>query len=191
MIFSIFGYGKFKTEASLGMVVRAVSNHEKILVIQFLKKDNTGEASFLKQQFNVDYFTTKSELKLTEEDKKRCNNLLIYAHENMKEYDLIVLDESLIALDYNYLSMELFDKFIKKAKKNDKDVCLTGRIYSKSLRTKIIDISDIASNNHCEKHAFNSYCNSCKKDYQYYFKFCPICGRKLNQPKEAKRGRDY
>jgi len=191
MIFSIFGYGKFKTEASLGMVVRAISNHEKILVIQFLKKDNTSEASFLKQQLNVDYFTTQSELKLTEEDKKRCDNLLIYAHENMKEYDLIVLDESLIALDYNYMSMELFDKFIKKAKKNDKDVCLTGRIYSKSLRTKIIDISDIASNNHCEKHAFNSFCEKCKKDYQYYFKFCPICGRKLKQPKEAKRGRDY
>lgn len=191
MIFSIFGYGKFKTEASIGMTMRAIVNNHKVLVIQFLKADNTSEAIFFKKEPLIEYYTTKSTLKLNENDKIKSNELLTYALKNILNYDLIILDESLVALDRNYMSMDLFNKFIIKAKKLNIDVCLTGRIYSKSLRLKIIDLSDIASNNHCEKHAFNAYCECCKKDYQYYYKFCPICGKKLKLPREAKIGRDY
>ena len=36
-IYSIFGYGKGKTESGIGIAIRAASNDESVLFSQFLK----------------------------------------------------------------------------------------------------------------------------------------------------------
>ena len=43
MIYSIFGFGKGKTEASIGLAIRTVENGERVLFAQFMK-DGYSEA---------------------------------------------------------------------------------------------------------------------------------------------------
>ena len=46
-IYSIFGYGKGKTESGIGIAVRAMSNDERVLFAQFLKDGSSSEISYL------------------------------------------------------------------------------------------------------------------------------------------------
>ena len=52
-IYSIYGYGKGKTESSIGMVIRALANDHKVLFTQFLKDGNSSEVMYLKDKIDI------------------------------------------------------------------------------------------------------------------------------------------
>ena len=79
------GEGKGKTTAAIGLGIRAIGSHLKVIMIQFLKNDDTGECRVLKElepTFKVFHFEKhrgftwtlseeeKSELRIEMQDRK-------------------------------------------------------------------------------------------------------------------------
>ena len=41
-VYSIYGYGKGKTESAIGMIIRAIANEHKVLFVQLLKNGSSS-----------------------------------------------------------------------------------------------------------------------------------------------------
>ena len=196
MIYIYFGFGAGKTSASLGKVIRALANDKKIYYAQFLKNDNTSEAKWLKSQENIRYINTNSSLRLNEKDIQKVNEILKDLIENIDNYDLIVLDELLVCLDRTIngnpiLSKSTFNFLTDLCNTKNKNMVITGRVYSRDIRDYVTLRGDIVTNMYCKKHVFNRHCNHCNKDFEYYYNYCPICARKLTESRESIKGLDY
>ena len=130
------GDGKGKTTAACGLAVRAAGNGLSVGFFQFFKKPSSGEISILKTLKNVEichpfpfhpsfnHFDSgqlsnlkKQFLKTwTETCKLICK----------KQFDLIILDEILIALRDGFLSEEKLAQFIKQ-KPQHSELVMTGK----------------------------------------------------------------
>lgn len=197
-IYSIYGFGKAKTECAIGMVVRALANHHKVLLAQFLKDGSSSEINFLRQYSEIDILSTgtkgivlpKNKKKSDSEDVlelyiKICNRL------ETGKYDLVVLDEILVALDMELLSITLLKRLLAICKNMDVDVCMTGRIRNSLVRQYVQELSDCVTDAYCVKHMFDAYCKSCENTFPYYYTYCPDCGGELIPSKPCKKGRDF
>lgn len=137
------GNGKGKTTAALGLVLRACGQGAKIAVIQFMKGwEHYGELSAVKLLPNVtlvqtgrpDYVYRGKEEQQDFEEAKRG---LALASEFVSsgEYDLLILDEINVALDYKLIPLcdvlTLLD-----SKPNSLEIVLTGRSAPKELTEK-------------------------------------------------------
>lgn len=200
MIISIMGYGKGKTESAVGCAIRAVTNKEKVLFIQFLKDGSALECKFFEErlpQWVTVYSAGSKKITLaknvTQDDKELQRDLLDLTARSITygSYGLVVLDEILPALDLGLISWEKFLELVKLCNKKHCDIYLTGRVRSHELRENIRNISDICTDAYCKKHCFDSKCSSCDNTYPYYFEYCPQCGEQLIPSKPAKKGRDF
>jgi len=197
MIYSIYGYGKMKTEASIGCAIRALGNGESVLFVQFLKDGTSTEVDYFKGKNNilvmngdVDKITLPSNL--TTVDKFKAQSLYNQVDEKLKDdYGLVILDEILPAVDMGLITIEQIEYLISKCDKMCIDLFMTGRVRQKSLRLKIAELSDVCTDAHCVKHNHNSHCEKCGKDYPYHYTYCCDCGAQLVESKEAKLGRDF
>jgi len=145
MIQIYVGDGKGKTTASVGLSVRAAGHGFKVLFMQFLKDDSSGEVEVLRQipgievvHCPVNYGFT---FHMTEEQKK----------ETAEEYDkmlekaiasdafLIVLDEVIHALNAGMIAKEALEQVLDK----DCEIALTGRDAPEWLQNRADYISDI------------------------------------------------
>lgn len=189
MIYSIYGFGKVKTEASIGLAIRSVANSDNVIYAQFLKDNSSGECEVLRQ-LGVDVWSTgTSGFRFTDEDKVNCYKLL---DRLLKHYpDVIIADEILVAYDLGFLTFKDIRSLVDNCNARCIDLCMTGRVISKDKRNNITSISDIVTNAYAVKHWFNTYCPECKCEYEYYYKYCPKCGRELKESKPSKRGRDF
>ena len=137
------GNGKGKTTAALGLVLRACGHGAKIAVIQFMKGwEHYGELSAVKLLPNVtlvqtgrpDYVYRGKEEQQDFEEAKRG---LALASEFVSsgEYDLLILDEINVALDYKLIPLcdvlTLLD-----SNPNSLEIVLTGRSAPKELTEK-------------------------------------------------------
>lgn len=141
------GNGKGKTTAAIGQTIRALGHNWKILVIQFMKGDEYGEIKVLKslpnitvQQFGLSTFVKKGEAK--PEDIRLAQEGLKVAKKAVesKSYDMIILDELNVALDYGLLSIKDVLPMLKSAPP-DLEIVITGRYAPKEL----IEIADLVS----------------------------------------------
>ncbi len=141
------GDGKGKTTASLGLALRAVGHGAKVVMIQFLKGRTYGE---LKAANNIpnfeiimagrDVFVNKEDpeeidVQMAKDAFSKAGQLI-----NSGEYDLVILDEINIALDYNLVDINELLILIENRPSNV-DLVLTGRYAPKD----VIDISDLVS----------------------------------------------
>lgn len=129
MIHVYVGDGKGKTTASVGLSVRAAGHGFKVLFMQFLKDDSSGEVEVLRQipgievvHCPVNYGFT---FQMTEEQKR----------ETTEEYDrmldkaiasdafLIVLDEIIHALNAGLIDEKKLERVLDK----ECEIVLTGR----------------------------------------------------------------
>lgn len=195
-IYSIFGYGKGKTESAVGMVIRALAHGDKVLFAQFLKDGSSSEIKYLEDKVDV---LTSGTCGVVLPQNKTCDDIDACAELYRKvfnkiatgEYNLLVLDESLVALDMGLISNSMLELLLKECDSMEVDVYLTGRIRSADLRQHIINISDCATNAYCEKHMYNRHCNCCHNDYPFHYTYCPDCGAELDACKPCICGRDY
>jgi len=142
------GNGKGKTTASLGLAVRALGHGQKVLMIQFMKGNKRyGEVRFAKRirgltifQSGRDRFVKKG--RLEQKDLRLAEAGLEKAREVIhgKKYDLVILDEINIALDYHLLKVEDVIELLAD-KPREVEVVLTGRYAPKA----IIEIADLVS----------------------------------------------
>jgi len=152
------GNGKGKSTAALGQAVRAAGFGLKTYIAQFMKEYPYNELISLKhlsewitiEQFGGDEFVYKKELPGVEELSK-ANNGLQTAREKMlsSEYDVIILDEAIVAIYFKLIETKEIVEFIK-AKPENVELILTGRYCPEEL----IELADLVTEMKEVKHYY-------------------------------------
>ena len=148
-----YGNGKGKTTAAIGLGIRAIGSKYKVIMIQFLKNDETGEYRTLKElepQFKVFHFEKKRGFtwQLTDEEKKELQsetqNALKFASKVMDtgECDILILDELLNSLQLGFVKESEVLELIEN-KPDEIELVLTGRTLPPSIAEKADYISHI------------------------------------------------
>jgi len=146
MIHVYTGNGKGKTTAALGLAMRATGHGRKAIMIQFMKGDiEYGE---IKAAVNLPDFTIEQFGRPSMVDKKNpaavdvewARKALQRAKDVIEsgEYDIVILDEVNVAVDFNLIPLgAVLDIIEKRAPKTE--IVLTGR-YAKPELMKIADL---------------------------------------------------
>jgi cob(I)alamin adenosyltransferase len=152
------GNGKGKSTAAIGQAVRAAGFGLKTYIAQFMKEYPYNELNSLKhlsewitiEQFGGDDFVYKKELPGKEELEKANKGLQI-AREKMLsgEYDLIILDEAIVAIYFKLIQTEELIEFIK-IKPQNVELILTGRYCPEEL----IELADLVTEMKEVKHYY-------------------------------------
>ncbi|MBR9679254.1 MAG: cob(I)yrinic acid a,c-diamide adenosyltransferase [Nanoarchaeota archaeon] len=130
MIHLYTGDGKGKTCAAFGLALRH-SFYGKVLIVQFMKREVSGEVSKAKEcgivvkQFGQGFFTGEN----FEEHCESVLDGLNFVRDNMKKYSLIVLDEINVVLSLKLLSL----KKVLSLLDFKGEIVLTGRNAPKEL----------------------------------------------------------
>lgn len=152
------GPGQGKTQAALGLGLRALGRGYKVCVIQFMKGRESGENLLAKQkvfanfevyQFGRAEFIKKGEG--TQKDKKLANDALEFAKKILKkkEIDILILDELNVALDFDLLNLKNVIQFLQQNHQGV-EIILTGRYAHK----KVFELADLVTYFKNIKHYF-------------------------------------
>ena len=152
------GNGKGKSTAAIGQAVRAAGFGLKTYIAQFMKEYPYNELISLKllsewitiEQFSGDDFVYKKELPGKDELEKASKGLQI-AREKMLsgEYDLIILDEAIVAIYFKLIETKELIEFIK-TKPENVELILTGRYCPEEL----IELADLVTEMKEVKHYY-------------------------------------
>ncbi len=154
------GNGKGKTTAALGTVLRAVGYQWKVSIIQFMKGTwHYGELDGIKllsdyvklRPLGKGFYKILDDSATEEEHREAAVLALQEAEKEMLsgEYQLIVLDEVLVAVMVGLLSEEELLAFIEK-RPADMHVILTGRGATK----KVMELADLVTEMKEIKHPY-------------------------------------
>ncbi len=127
------GPGKGKTTAALGLGIRAAGAGMKVHMVQFMKGRRYSEidtieniSNFTITQHGRDEFVSKE--KPDQVDIDLAQKGFKYSKEivNNGKYDMIILDEINVAIDYNLISLKDVIKLLE-GKPEKLELILTGR----------------------------------------------------------------
>lgn len=139
------GPGKGKTTAALGLALRAAGAGLKVYMIQFMKGRRYSELDAIEKlpnftivQYGRDEFVSKEnpeqiDIDLAQEGFKHAKDIV-----KNEKFDMVILDEINIAVDYNLITLKDVLKLIEK-KPEKLELILTGR-YAHPELVKIADI---------------------------------------------------
>ncbi len=153
------GDGKGKTTAAVGLCVRAAGHGKRVVFVQFLKSESSGERSVLRMLPQIVVFpcphSTKFTFQMTEEEKREearaCSSRLCAAWKEAEKADMLVLDEVFGALSAGLLSEgEVLTGLRKKPK--GLEVVLTGRDPAHFF----LEIADYVTQMKKQKHPYES-----------------------------------
>ena len=140
MIHVYHGDGKGKTTAAMGLALRMLAAGRRVVVVQFLKDGESGEARLLAEHFGVPVFAGKASDKftwsMTSEELAATRELhdgnLASALAELEgaQEGLLVLDEALDALeaDHDYLTrggvfpMPLLETLVKTLRADAQEI---------------------------------------------------------------------
>ncbi len=152
------GNGKGKSTAAIGQAVRAAGFGMKTYIAQFMKEFPYNELISLKhlsewitiEQFGGDEFVLKKELP-GEEELAKARKGLQSAKEKMLsgEYDIIILDEAIVAIYFKLIETKDLIEFIN-TKPTDVELILTGRYCPEEL----IELADLVTEMKEVKHYY-------------------------------------
>lgn len=152
------GNGKGKSTAAIGQAVRAAGFGLKSYIAQFMKEYPYNELISLKhlsewiaiEQFAGDDFVYKKELP-GEEELGKARNGMLAAKEKMlsSDYDLIILDEVIVAMYFKLIQLKDVIEFIK-LKPDNVELILTGRYCPEEL----IEFADLVTEMKEVKHYY-------------------------------------
>lgn len=150
------GNGKGKTTAAFGLAIRAGLSGKKVYIGQFIKdmKYNETKISAILPQIKIEqlgygcFITGPPQ----EKDILKANEALRYCAQILKsgEYDLVILDEIVVAIYLKLLNEEAVIKAIKERDPNVEAV-LTGRYAS----DRLIEKADLVTEMKEIKHYYN------------------------------------
>ncbi len=150
MIIVYTGNGKGKTTAAIGAGIRAIGHGKKVVMIEFMKGQKTGELNVNLPNFKVYQFGTKDfVVEPTEKDKEMAREGLKFAEkiiENEQPF-LLILDEINVAVKFGLIDPKEVIELLKKVKNH---VILTGRYAPKEF----IEIADLVTEMKEVKHPF-------------------------------------
>jgi cob(I)alamin adenosyltransferase len=142
------GDGKGKTTAALGQALRALGHGRKVLVIQFMKGRKYGEVlcaeKFLPnltfRLCGLDSFVMRGTPASVDVELAREGLELAKKAVQSGEYDMIILDEVNVAMDFKLIPMEEVLRIIKD-RPEGLNIILTGRYAP----PEIIELADTVS----------------------------------------------
>ena len=152
------GEGKGKTTAALGLSLRAAGAGLRVFFAQFIKADEYSEIKALKrfsdlitvEQFGLGGFIggnpSSEDIEAAQKGVARVKDII-----SSDKYDVVVLDEANIAVNYKLISeQDLLD--IIEAKPNNLELVITGRNAS----SKVMDKADLVTQMKAVKHYFQN-----------------------------------
>lgn len=153
------GSGKGKTTAAFGLALRALGQGFNVLILQFMKgRKNIGEIKALThtdlpleiKQFGRDVFFKSRTCELI--DIYLATKGLTAFCEAMADgrYDLIILDEIILAIDFGLLKLEEVKEAIAQ-KPPELHLILTGR----NAPAELIEMADLVTEMREIKHHYN------------------------------------
>ena len=152
------GDGKGKTTAAMGLAVRALGAGKRVLVVQFLKGQDTSELAPLRQlgivverTEAIKKFTFQmddQELAAARADCLKCLELVKTVFDNHR-YDLVVLDEVVDAVNADMFSGQQLVELID-SRPDGIEVVLTGR----NPKDPIVELADYVTVMTALKHPY-------------------------------------
>jgi cob(I)alamin adenosyltransferase len=164
-----FGRGKGKTTAALGQGLRAMGHGFKVIMIQFMKGNTEyGEIKALNNNpnFIVKQFGTKSLIAEPQEiDFEEAKKAYKFAEEILigNAYDIVILDEIGVALEYEILTIQEVLALIDK-KPNNVELIITG---GSRIHPKIKERADLLTEMRMIKHYYASKGISARLGIEY------------------------
>lgn len=150
------GNGKGKTTAAMGLALRAVGAGLLVHMVQFMKGRRYSEidaiekiTGFTVKQFGRDEFVSKKNPAQIDIDFARDG--LKYAKDaaSSGRYDVVILDEINVAVDFNLIALADVLALIKN-KNEETELILTGRYAPKEF----IDAADLVTEMKEIKHPY-------------------------------------
>ena len=143
MIHLYCGNGKGKTTAAMGLALRMAGRGREVLIVQFLKTEDSGERRLLAALPGVTLLPLPEKLKflwnMTEEERHaeqlRCQTLLDTAAERLEQtpFGLLVLDELCGAVGENLVSVQSVLDCLARCRGLGTEVVMTGQNPKKEL----------------------------------------------------------
>ena len=148
------GDAKGKTTAALGLAMRAVGRGLKVIMIQFLKGDESGEHLFVSQYhpFEIVQVNKGNCFKQSNGELRRVvAETMARAREVVMggEYDVVILDEIFVASGKELLDVEDILGLIEK-KPSSVELVLTGR----NAPAEVVKKADLVTEMLMIKHPF-------------------------------------
>lgn len=150
------GNGKGKTTASLGLALRAIGHGQKAYMIQFMKGgEKYGEITAIKKhipdfeivQKGLDTFVKKGNPSLKDIELAKEGFELAKAVISEGKYDLVILDEINVAVDYGLIGEDDVLGLISE-KPDHVTIVLTGRYASRKMVEAVDMVSEIKEVKH-------------------------------------------
>ncbi|MCG8401600.1 MAG: cob(I)yrinic acid a,c-diamide adenosyltransferase [Firmicutes bacterium] len=152
------GNGKGKTTAALGLAVRAIGHGYKVFMLQFMKgSKDYGELQAAEKylpnliivQSGLETFVCKenpsrTDIELARQGLETAKKVIREEH-----YDMVILDEINVALDFNLIDLTEVVDMIKN-KPNHVELVLTGRY----VPAKIVELADLVTEVSLVKHPY-------------------------------------
>lgn len=152
------GDGKGKSTAAFGLALRAVGHDKKVMIVQFMKgNDQYGEVQAVRkylpmirlEQTGTENFVDKYNPEEIDVEEAQRGVALGLEAVKSGDYDLVILDEINVAMDFDLVSVEKVLALIEsKAEKTD--LLLTGRYAPQSIR----EVADMVTEMGEIKHHF-------------------------------------
>lgn len=160
LIHIYYGDGKGKTTCATGLALRCAGGGGKVLFFQFLKDGSSGEIDALKAVPGIEvmegYKETKFSFQMTELEKKKTKEYYqslwkkIVEKVYKEDYQLLVLDECLHAINLEYIDLgEVLDFLYKRPQ--GVEIVLTGR----NPKEELIQVADYVTEMKKIKHPFD------------------------------------
>ena len=149
------GEGKGKTTAAIGQGIQEASQGRSVIIIQFMKERNAEAVGFVQRlepeiklfrfQKAEEAFEDLPDAEKTEEIKN-LKNALNFARKVLvtEECDVLILDEVLGLIDAGVISSEELEAVLK-AKMDETEVIMTGRVLEESIRSYADEIYKITA----------------------------------------------
>lgn len=160
MIHVYYGDGKGKTTAAVGLAVRAAGSSMKVMFVQFLKTEFSGERKVLGALEQVTLTSCPLELKftfdMTEGEKQQAAVMFRGLFERSaalalsERYDMIVLDEVFDVINAGMLAEAEVFEFISNAP-NNVEIVMTGHDPS----ARFLDTADYVTEFKKIKHPYD------------------------------------
>ena len=159
MIQSYFGNGKGKTTAAIGAAIRCIGCDQKVLYVEFLKNNDSAEFKVMDTLENIDILFSNEHYELYDNEKSELTPKFTDAYTKLlfeetakisKDYQMIVLDEILDAVEFGYIEEKAFIELLNEWKQKT-EIILTGH----KLPESIADVSDYISEIREINHPYN------------------------------------
>ncbi|MDO5146233.1 MAG: cob(I)yrinic acid a,c-diamide adenosyltransferase [Eubacteriales bacterium] len=149
------GDGKGKTTCVMGLTVRAAGAGKKVLLHQFLKGNDSSERKIIEGLSNVTVVPgpgmEKFTFRMNEEELQALHEqndaMLERLFEKAKDYDMLVMDESVYAMSMGLLTEEKVLECLQN-RPGHLEVVMSGRNPSETLIEQADYVSEICKRKH-------------------------------------------